>query len=1027
MIQLFKKLLFAGTFLFLSTSVPVHADDNIGMTTKATDTSGRPSSHAIVSCINENGQIMQHAYPIFDAQEMSYAKQARAQAASQNEKLPVMYEEHNGVMISRPMTPAEIQRRSANRRAADSHIITSYTTEGVNMSFKILSEENKTCQVGLGEGNSAGSDDAAIDHGYSGTVTIPEEVKGYKVISIGNGAFYNCRKLNNIIIPNTIDSIKFCAFSYCESLESLYIPASVDFVNFSISHHTISLEKIVVDAANPTYDSRNDCNAVITTSKNDLIFGCKKTVIPTDVKRIGGIAFGGCEGLTSLFIPANVSYVHGQAFGDCSNLTKIVVDPQNTSLDSRDDCNAIVSSSDNTIITGCFKTTIPESVTGIGFCAFSGHDQLEEITLHKNIQAIGNRAFENCPELKKIVAWMPKPFAIEPNVFYVYAKSNADATLYVPKNTKSAYQSTQGWSQFHNIVEMETGPDNPVVVTDEFTAMTPEGITMKFKIIDETQKTCQVGWYDGGGVIGFDNCSVDNNTTGTITIPSKANGYQVVKIAGAAFFGLSSVTDIVIPSTVTEIENFAFSYTKAMKSLYLPASVTHLSDYALGDMEGRIQITVDANNPVYNSSGNCNGVIETSSGKLVAGCKTTVIPLSVTEIGHAAFYGCNDATSFTIPKTVKAIGTQAFSYCYNLETLEVESGNPVFDSRDQCGAVIKTATNTFFKGGGRSVIPESVTAITANAFEGNNVLEKLEIPAGVTSIEKHATYNCYHLNQVTSLIVKPFAIDKDAIIKSGNIKPEYLYVPAGSKSAYMATEGWNLFTNIVELGSEATIDIDPLPENATTFAEKLSGGENLSNTKVGNVLLTLDPDKGDGFDILEGCVVMNSTMSEEAVENIDLSKVGTQEFANQFTGLVFAISAGSGSISIDLQTLGQHSLGVKIGGGAAVKITHSNREKIVINYNVAEDTYVLIYCTEGASAPSGLRSPSTNSNSIRVYSLEWKRTGDYSETQGISSIADEGNSVQRTFSLDGQQIKSAKRGINIIRQSNGETKKVLVK
>lgn len=118
---------------------------------------------------------------------------------------------------------------------------------------------------------------------------------------------------------------------------------------------------------------------------------------------------------------------------------------------------------------------------------------------------------------------------------------------------------------------------------------------------------------------------------------------------------------------------------------------------------------------------------------------------------------------------------------------------------------------------------------------------------------------------------------------------------------------------------------------------------------------------------------------------------------------------------------------MKIGGGAAVKISYTNRQAVVINYNVAEDTYVLIYCVDTDSNAPGMRAPSTKINSIKLYSLEWKRTGDYSETQGISNIAHEGKSAQATFTLDGQQLKSAKRGVNIIRYANGQTKKVLVK
>ena len=1000
--MMFKNLLFLSALTLCSST--------------AFGQNGKSVAHVFQNRLNDKGQMERIAVPV---EQTAVSPAMVVNQVAEQDDTPMTLDNVNGEVISRPMTPAEVQQYKlrVSRRTADNNIFVSYTIEGVAMTFEVLSEDEKTCQVGVGEGNSAGYDDAAIDHDYDGVITIPEEAKGYKVVQIGNGAFFSCSKVKAVHIPNTVKTICYSSFRNCRALHQFIVPASVEDIHTWVTCGSTDLELIEVSTNNPVYNSQYNCNGIVKTETLELIMGCKATTLADyGIKSIGSGAFTDCSTLTSMYIPETVSWIGGQAFQGCTSLATITVNFWNPTIDSRDNCNCIIRTSTNELWVGAIQSVIPESVTSIRSYAFSGRYGIETINLPKDITSIGYVAFSGCPDVKKVIARMPQAFDVDQYTFNgIYDK----ATLYVPKGTKTDYQSKTGWGSFKEIVELDEN-DNPVEDETEFTAKTIEGVEMQFKVLDATAKTCQAGLIINSSTSSSSDACVNTSTTGTITIPSEVNGYKVVRIAQSAFYGVTKATAIIIPNTVESIGKFAFAYCPSMQEFYLPASVTQLDNYALADATGRTVMRVDPANPVFDSRNNCNGIIETATNNLVAGCVTTVIPNTVKSITNA-FFSNNDVKTIHIPASVENINGQAFSYCYYLERLNVESGNPVFDSRNNCGAVIETATNKLVRFAGKSFIPATVTAIGGSAIEGNNLLEKLEIPSSVTSIGSYAFYNCYKLYQVTSRIEKPFEVAKTTFNVSYEKYPEFLYVPAGTKDTYMATSYWNMFTNIEELGSETTITIDPLPDNNSNFSEDLTGDEDLSNTNVDNILFTLNSSNGDGYDSTEGCVVVNTTMTEAEIDAIDMSTVGTPEFAEQFTGMVIAIKAGRGSISIDMQSLGSHALGVKIGGGASVKLLHQNRNTIVINYNVAEDTYVLLYAIESDNTGAPLRSASIDENSLKIYSVSWERSGDYNPT-GISTVNTTNNAATTMYTTDGRRLAQPIKGVNII---NGH--KVVIK
>ena len=141
------------------------------------------------------------------------------------------------------------------------------------------------------------------------SITIP-----YGVTSIGGGAFMSCSKLESITIPNSVKSIGDVVFMGCSQLTSIHIPSSVESIGICLFEFCSNLHSITISKDNPTYDSRNNCNAIIETATNKLTNGCKNTTIPDSVTSIGQYAFAYCSSLTSINIPNSVTSIGKYAF-----------------------------------------------------------------------------------------------------------------------------------------------------------------------------------------------------------------------------------------------------------------------------------------------------------------------------------------------------------------------------------------------------------------------------------------------------------------------------------------------------------------------------------------------------------------------------------------------------------------------------------------------------------------------------------------------------------------------------------------
>ena len=431
------------------------------------------------------------------------------------------------------------------------------------------------------------------------------------------------------------------------------------------------------------------------------------------------------------------------------------------------------------------SVTLPESLTTIGKEAFY-YCPLTSVTIPKSVTSIGDKAFcfsGNDTTIKDIyVEAMTPPSAVSGSFAWDCYRY---ATLHIPYGSRKEYASVDPWSKFMNVME-EGAPDDGFV----------------HFVSTEAMKICLANWdTNGDGQFSKEEAAAvtdigEKFKQSNITSFNELQYFTGLTEIPNYAFRSSNITSVIIPNGVKKIGSQAFYFCTSLASLTIGSSVASISFSAFEDCRALASIKVESGNATYDSRGDCNALIQTSTNELILGSANTVIPDGVTSIGNYAFSRRKGLTSINIPSSVTTIGGFSFEYCDNLtsvtiprsvtsigqlwsekrnpfqgcgslKTITVESGNPVYDSRGGCNAIIETASNTLITGSLNTVIPGTVKTIGHSAFR-NLGLSSIVIPGSVTAIGEEAFCAC---NGLTSIDIPNSvkSIDSEAFLVCRNL------------------------------------------------------------------------------------------------------------------------------------------------------------------------------------------------------------------------------------------------------------------
>ena len=748
----------------------------------------------------------------------------------------------------------------------------------------------------------------------------------------------------------------------------------------------------------------------------------RSVTIPNSVTIIGGSAFQQCLYLNSVTIPNSVTTIGNNAFHQCRNIKSLTLPVGVTTIGNQ----AFTSS-------GLTSITIPNSVTTIGAQAFWNCSGLTSITIPSSMTSIGSSAFSECSALTSVrisdlAAWCNIAFGDEESNPLSYAhKLYLNGTL----------------------VKKLVIPSNVISIGDyafcdctDFTSVTiPNSVT-------------SIGSY------AFSGCS----SLTSVTIPN-----SVISIGKYAFSSCSSLSSIALPNSVTNIGDGAFGGCSSLFSITIPNSLSSIGGYAfnntawltnqpnglvyIGKVLYKYKGTMPANTTITIQEGTLG--IAGSAFSFCSGLTSITIPNSVTSIGSSAFYGCTSLTSITIPNSVTSIVSPIFTNCSSLTSISVGNGNTVYDSRNNCNAIIETQTNTLVQGWTTTTIPNSVTSIGdyafyycsglttvtipngvttigQSAFSGCSGLTRIIIPQSVTSIGNYAFSGCDNLNRIkaememTTSIVR---INSNTFPNTSSYhNSTILFYPKGSSSYYETY--WSSFIGIGFPDSDVNLDwktdvVDVVDiarfvvgTTSAQFEEFLADMDGNREVNVADAMVLVNEIAGDtqfAKPVFAARKVFNDVLTLNGIGNsLSLQMEGTGDYAAFQFDLWLPTDMDMTQVSLnDARRQGHQLLYNKVGDGH-YRVVALSTSGNVFNGTSGE----LLSMTLDDSATEDVRIDNIHFVTARGIDVPFEAIGVNNVNDGVTtdihSVDSNNTIIQHVYNLNGQRLTAPRKGLNII-------------
>ena len=651
----------------------------------------------------------------------------------------------------------------------------------------------------------------------------------------------------NSVIPNGTKSISAYAFSGCKGLTSIKIPNSVTSIHPTAFSGCYGLDTIIVDEANPVYDSRGNCNAIIETQTNKLIIASGATTIPLDVTSIGEYAFSPCENM-DVAVPSHVTSFGNYAFNNTKSLYFESITPPTIDgdifgwgaifvpSDAYDAyCNADVWSQykDRIVTKEMAEKEVEawstEGMSGIlNAVGLNEADKVVKLKVKGEINSYDMIVIrDKMPLLNEldlseaVVVASSKPFyqtyctgknSLGGYAFYdldklVSVKLPKDLTTLGDYAFYACANLTSVDASATEALDMGIGTflfcDNlrefiaPPVISNIASSAFGDCTSLKELNIQRIIGSIESGAFSSCGIRRLDIDSIGGNISsnafgGCSSLQEVKIGTLVGDLGGRAFYGCSSLRSVEFVKGPQKIESNVFLLADNLETFVAGEGTKEILGKAF--LAANQDYYIDIFGEVH----------EQLIDKDRLALKRVVLPESLQKIGEKAFYRCTSLCDFSIPQSVTSIDKEAFYDCRSIESVVIPNGVKSVANRAFMGCnslrnitfpdeLSSIGVNAFYGCGIETLkLPPMLRTIDERAFGGCSSLKELHIPSSMEGIGSDAFSGCDNLNAVYTYTIEPTEITETTFSTFASAS---LYVPATSFWNYYWDIGWSRFNH----------------------------------------------------------------------------------------------------------------------------------------------------------------------------------------------------------------------------------------